>query len=243
MNQPETTTPSQEATPGKRRSAPAAMAGKLLERLRHPLRHWRSTCAVVLVVLVVIGGLVVWNQVKDRFIPRRWGVVEPGRVFRSGLLSKELVKRTLQKHGIGVVVSLINEERDRPDQDAERRVCAELGIRRVVLPLAGNGTGDITRYADAIEAILQARRESKPVLVHCVAGVSRTGGVIAMYRVLIEKRSPAEAYEEMCDYGYDGDHRPELLAYLNRHMGELAAMLVARGILDRVPNPLPRLGP
>jgi hypothetical protein len=34
-----------------------------------------------------------------------------------------------------------------------------------------------------------------------------------------------------------------LVDYLNEHMGEMAQLLVDRGVIDKVPDPLPRLEP
>jgi protein tyrosine/serine phosphatase len=79
------------------------------------------------------------------------------------------------------------------------------------------------------------------VLVHCVAGAQRTGGVIAGYEMLVEKKPVDEAYSQMRKYGHDPRDNPHLIDYLNAHMGELAKMLVDRHVIDRVPVPLPML--
>ena len=59
-------------------------------------------------VLAVLagGGVWLWEDVlEDRLVPKRWGVVEEGRVFRSGQLHPALVRRTLERHGIDLVIS------------------------------------------------------------------------------------------------------------------------------------------
>lgn len=212
------------------------------QRLAHPLRHWRTTLAVWLVIGLAAAGVAVWQHYEDRLFPKNWGVVEDGRIYRSGMLHEALVESTLRKHGIRVVLSLTTEEA-RADQDAEREVTARLGIERVSLPLAGNGTGDVAVYAAALETIARARREGKPILVHCVAGAKRTGGVVATWRVLVEKKPPDKAYAEMVNYGCRQESNRELFRFLNDHMAELAALLVQKGIIDRAPQPPPRLGP
>jgi len=213
------------------------------QRARHPVRHRWFTLGLCAAVLLSVSGWFAWeNYLEDLFFPRRWGVVEEGRIYRSGLIHKSLVKSTLVRHNIGVVVSLINEECWREDQNAERQAVAELGIERIVLPLGGNGTGNIHRYAEAIAAIVRAKKQGKAVLVHCTAGTSRTGGVICMYRILVQGTPPAQALAEMRRYKFNPKKNPELIKFLNDNMGTLARMLVEMGVIERVPDPLPRIG-
>jgi protein tyrosine/serine phosphatase len=42
----------------------------------------------------------------------------------------------------------------------------------------------------------------QPVFVHCKKGMDRTGLVVGLYRVLIEKWEPAQAWAEMLKFGY-----------------------------------------
>jgi protein tyrosine/serine phosphatase len=203
----------------------------------------RTLLVVGLVAAAVGGGIWLWEEVlEDRLIPKRWGVVEQGAVYRSGQLSGALVEKTLRDHSIRVVVSLRADEPGNEDHEAERAAVERLGIDLLVFPLQGDGTGDVANYAKAIEAMVEARAQGKPVVVHCAAGAYRTGGVVAAYRLLVEGADPADVYEEMLEYDYDpDDENPP--AFLNAHMAELAALLVERGVIDAVPDPLPVLGP
>ena len=209
---------------------------------RHPLRHWKCNVIVAVALTAVIAGVWAgWECVlKDRLVPKRWGVVVPGEVYRSGMLHPDLWQPTLEQYDIRIIVSLLGEEVGRPDQDAERRVAEALGIERIVLPMRGNGRGDVQRYADAIETIVQARRRQQPTLVHCAAGTNRTGAVVALYRVLIQRQSPGEAAAEMMKYRYNLQRNRQLLEYLNVSMDAVARELVQRGVLQRVPEPLPQ---
>jgi protein tyrosine/serine phosphatase len=201
--------------------------------------------AWLIVALVVIGGGIgLWDQVlKDRLIPKRWGVVEQGQIYRSGQLSESLVKPMLADNHIAVVVDLNGPVADDPRQDAEARAMAELGIAAHRFPLSGNGTGDIHSYANAIKVIDDAVKAGKPVLVHCSAGTQRTGGTVAAYRLLVQRRSPADAYRELESYDWDPHKDAILLTYLNSHMRELAGLLVQSGVLEKVPDPVPVLSP
>ncbi len=183
------------------------------------------------------------SDIRGQFIPRRFGVVEQGAVYRSGQISARLIDDVLDEHDIDVVISL---SRDKPSQSftvAEVEAARQAGATRVNYPLRGDGTGDITQYANALETIENARKAGDAVLVHCYAGTQRTGATIAFWRVLVQGTSPVHAYEEMKQYNHDSEDNPHLLPYMNQHMGTLAQILVDRGVIERMPESLPVMGP
>lgn len=200
---------------------------------------WIAGILFVVVGLALNPGLV--RDVRDQFLPKRWGVVEPGKIFRSGQISGRLIKEMLQEYRIARVVDLtLDNPKDRY-HEAELAAISELGIERTLYPLISDGTGDVKIYAAAVAAVAEAERAGKPVLVHCAAGTQRTGGVIATYRLLVQKKPPREVLEEMRQYKYNPDQSPRLMAYLNAHMEELAEELVEHGTIDHVPDQIPVL--
>jgi protein tyrosine phosphatase (PTP) superfamily phosphohydrolase (DUF442 family) len=204
------------------------------------LRNW--LIPVVAVALMVIGFFVVWNNgLRDYLYPKNFGIVEPGVLYRSGQISRWQIEPTLKKYNIKVIVALSAHGGNQSSLDAEQKAVEQLGIDREVFPLGGDGTGQIEQYAKAIALINKAKKQGKPVLVHCIAGAQRTGGVIATYEMLVEHRSPAEAFFQMKSFGHDPTANPHLLDYLNNHMAELATRLVQLHVIDKVPDPLPVL--
>ena len=203
----------------------------------------RLLLTIGVIVAVIGGGIWVWEEVlEDRLIAKRFGVVVPGSIYRSGQLSPAMVRKTLVKHDIDLIVHLGVHDPTNKAHVAEREAVEALGIERRLFPLRGDGTGDIDNYARAIAAIVEARDAGRQVLVHCAAGSYRTGGVIASYRMLIEGMAPEEAWAEMERYSWNSDI-PILPEYLNSHMAELTEKLLQLGVIDSVPDPLPVLGP
>jgi protein tyrosine/serine phosphatase len=193
-----------------------------------------------------VAGILAFNHreitaLRDRFIPKRWGVVEEGKIYRSGQLSRHLVREMLRKHHIQRVVDLTFDNPEDANHEAELAAILELGIERRLCPLLSDGTGDTHIYAQAVAAVAEAAREGKPVLVHCAAGTQRTGGVVALYRMLVQGKSPEFAFAEMRKYKYDPRSSPLLLEYVNAHIAEIAEDLVVVGTIERVPDPLPQL--
>jgi protein tyrosine/serine phosphatase len=193
-------------------------------------------------LVVIAGALTSWELVlKDRLATKRWGVVEQGLIYRSGRLPLDRAQATLANHQIRVLIDLTEPNPSNRFQPKERAAAVALGIEYHNFPLSGDGTGDIRSYAQAIAVMHQARREGKPVLVHCAAGAQRTGGVVAAYRILVERKSPDEARAELKRYGWKPGKNQVLLDYLNRNMAKLAELLLALQVIDTIPNPLPVL--
>lgn len=201
----------------------------------------RLFLTIGVIVAVIGGGIWLWEDVlEDRLIPKRFGVVVPGSIYRSGQLSPTLIRKTLARHEIDLVVHLGVHDPLNKAHVAEQAAVESLGIERRLFPLRGDGTGDIDNYAQAIAAIVEARDAGQRVLVHCAAGSYRTGGVIASYRMLLEGMPPDEAWAEMEQYSWNSDI-PILPEYLNSHMAQLTEKLVQLGVIERVPEPLPVL--
>jgi protein tyrosine/serine phosphatase len=193
-----------------------------------------GSAGVVLAAAVVFG-----TSFRHELFPKRLVELEPNLLFRSGQISSRLIRDTLADNDIRVIIDLQAAD-NWPEHRAEALARKELGIRYSRFRLAGDGTGDPHNYALAIAAIDQAREQEEPTLVHCAAGARRTGGVIAMYDVLVRGRSTEEAYDELDRYGSPPVAETRLLAYLNRNMRTIARDLVDLGVIKAVPFPLPR---
>lgn len=204
---------------------------------------WRGWLTIIAAVAAIGAGIAAWDAVKYRFIPKRFGVVIPGEVYRSGQISQYQFEPTIRKHGIDVVIDLNGVEPTDVDQAAEIAAYDTLGLEHHRFKLEGNGTGVVDNYVNAIATLAECHRDGKSVLVHCHAGTQRTGSVVAAFRVLVLGESPKAAYSELAQYGWNADSDQVLLLYLNGHMRHVAEELAARGIISRVPDPIPVVGP
>ncbi len=212
-------------------------------RLRSSKRLKRIGGIVFVLVALAVGLLVGHWRLEERWSTHRWGVVVPERVFRSGQISRYQVEDVLTRNKIATIINLCGHERHNADQLVEVAVAEYLEIDYHRFPLNGSGTGDVKKYVDAVELLARREREGKPVLIHCAAGTYRTGGVIAVYRLLVRGDSPASVADEMVAFGYSPADSPKLISYINSNMEYFAKELAARNVLDRIPDHLPQLSP
>ncbi len=199
----------------------------------------KDTLFWIIFGLVIAGAIWAWEDgVKDSVIPRRFGVVKEGLIYRSGILHRKLIEKTLKKHNIEVIVDLTNYNPEHPDQRAEKEIADRLGIEVYRFPLGGDGTGKREHYVKALKALIKAERSGKAVLVHCAAGSQRTGGIIACYRLLVEKRDVDFIVDELRKYDWKHDDI-EIIDYLNAHLPYIADELKEAGLIESVPEPMP----
>lgn len=134
---------------------------------------------------------------------RHFRVVEEGRLCRSGQLAPHALDRVVREHGITTVVCLraLSRPGDAMPEDAEERWCAARGIRYLRFNPAPWGTPAARAN---LEAFLRTTDDasSGPILVHCFAGLHRTGVFCAVYRMERQGWSNADAIAEMYTVGY-----------------------------------------
>ena len=209
---------------------------------------WRRWGLLVGVPLAVVGlalNAESLARLRHQLFPKRFGVVEPGRIYRSGQIASRLIADVLRDNHIDLVVDLTNDSPSDPaelaDKQTEIAAIARLGIERQQHILIPDGTGDLVTYAAAVKSVADGAAAGKRVLVHCAAGSQRTGGVVALYRLLVQHKAPAEVYEEMQAFKYSVHDSPRLIEFLNGNMRDLAAELVRNGTIDEIPQSLPLL--
>lgn len=201
--------------------------------------------------LGLIGGAIWFYEdvVEERWMAPQFGTVEAGQIYRSGQLPAPIVDGFLDRLQIHRIINLTAEVAEDPKQQAQSLAVERLGIDESRFSMGGDGVihGQdaltVQRYADAVAALVQARDRGQVTLVHCQAGTQRTGGVIAAYRLLVEGKTPREAYDEALQYDWDPHEDVHWPQFLNRQMGAIASSLVDHGVIAAVPDPLPVFAP
>lgn len=167
-----------------------------------------QACLCIAVGLTVLGfgGRGLYKHLRWK----RFAVVHEGRVYRSGQLEEHQFRQALKQLKLKSVICL------NPDAvEWEQRLCAEAGVKCYSFPMPSSGLGD-PEYFREIVGILSNER-SQPVLVHCRAGVARTGASIALMRMAKEGWSYDRAIAELRSFERKGRCEPDL----QRHIQEV----------------------
>jgi tyrosine-protein phosphatase SIW14 len=134
------------------------------------------------------GGIPEFHNVTDQ-------IYRGGRPYQTGL-------RYVASLNVKLDIDL---EDDSSAIRSEEANAQRLGLEFMSEPMnAGRRPDDA--QVDRILAKLQDPG-SFPIFIHCKHGQDRTGLIIGLYRVLVEKWTPQKAYQEMLDIGFHPEYR------------------------------------
>lgn len=191
-------------------------------------RLWpAATLAVVALALTAIW----WQTLGWR--PKRFAAVVPGQVYRCGSVSPAQLERLQQEYGIRSVLSLLNPAAD--ESRLERAAARRLGIRWINVPLPGDGSSTAADRGRIRAVLLDP--SLRPILVHCAAGVNRTGLAIGMYRLHVQGWTLGQVLREMRRFGFEDLPKHENLRRALATEAELARRIRAGVATSRASTP------
>jgi tyrosine-protein phosphatase SIW14 len=185
----------------------------------------RTTLRVVfgfLIAAMIVGVPMVYATYCQSQI-RNFHVVREGVLYRSGQMSLAGLQRTVHDYNIKTVVTLRDsaDPKDPPPDHDEEVYCRAAGITYVRISprvwWSPNGLPPAEKGVRRFREIMD-NPANYPVLVHCFAGVHRSGAFCAVYRMEYEHWSNAEAMAELRSGGYSHlDDEWDLLNYLEEY--------------------------
>ena len=140
---------------------------------------------------------------------RHFGVVEEGVLYRGAQPDARGWRRLRDHFHIRTVMDLREDEPNEPWAVEERRFCAANGITYVKLPVGHDRLTD-EQLRTVVETVSDPARRA--VLIHCELGRSRTGVVVAAWRIVVEGWSCQVALAEW--QRYNRSMNPGYVAYL-----------------------------
>lgn len=191
------------------------------------MRTWvRWVLGVVVAAVVIAAPAAYYRHSYDH--AKRLRVVTPGKLYRSGQLNAAGFSEAFDRFAIKTVVNLQEENRDPllPEHwrgkpaVRESEVCKAHGVRYVVLDGGvldhpGQDPGSRPKVIDDFLSVMDDP-SNHPVLIHCKAGLHRTGLVTAVYRMEYEGRTAARAVEELRANGFGTFAATDGNVYLDR---------------------------
>lgn len=171
--------------------------------------RWMLGSALVLMMVLVPT---VHYRHNYRYAKRLRPVVE-GKLYRSGCMTADGLEDAIKRLHIKTVINLQEEAQD-PDlfdhyftlrTTPESEVCCRAGANFVFLAVGLVPPAEFPRrHSDTVEEFLRImdNPESYPVLIHCKAGLHRTGVLAALYRREYQGWSADQALRELKSHGF-----------------------------------------
>jgi tyrosine-protein phosphatase SIW14 len=171
----------------------------------------RWLVAAALAGIIIVAPIVYFRCVYDTH--KRLRVVEPGRVYRSGQMTAEGFTDAVQRYGLRTIINVQDEY---PDPDIARsfwskqtikesELCRQLGVRYVhVMPTLLPRHLIPQQRPPAIDHLLSLLDDESnyPLLIHCHAGLHRTGLLTAIYRMEYQGWTQDQAFLDMKAQGF-----------------------------------------
>ncbi len=177
--------------------------------------RWKPAL-ILAAALVLTGGAAAWWQFSR--LPKRFAPVVEGRLYRSGKVTPEQLEYLVRRYGIRTVLSLLASEA--PESRAEQAAAARLGIRWLNVPLPGDGQSTPADRERIRSIVLDPNYA--PLLVHCAAGVNRTGLAVGCYRIHAQGWTYEQVLREMRTLDFRDEARHEGLRAALREEERLA---------------------
>jgi tyrosine-protein phosphatase SIW14 len=188
---------------------------------------WRWTLGLGIAALLTVVPFVYYRAVYTH--SKRLREVEPGVLYRSGQMTAEGFTEAVARHHIRTIINLQDEYPDPEIRTSffnghtipESELCNQLGVRYEYLPpdlltrrhAAAHRPVAIDRFLELLED-----KTIYPVLIHCRAGLHRTGVMTAVYRMRYQGWSPQEAIREIKANGFGEFACTSANAYIDQYI-------------------------
>ncbi|MEM7623076.1 MAG: tyrosine-protein phosphatase [Planctomycetota bacterium] len=189
-----------------------------------PANFTRNAAIVAAAITTAaLAGRYAYSGLFPNLIPKNFGTVVEGSLYRSGELTPTATRLVAERHDIKTIIDLGAHEPGSSEEHRAQATADALGLTRIVFDLEGDATGDPNSYVDTLRLVQDPANQ--PVLVHCAAGAQRTGCFVMLYRHLIEGVPANDAMSEATNYRHDPSDTPEVPAMFLEYKDAVRARL------------------
>lgn len=155
-----------------------------------------------LAVVFVTAGLLLYGRHKAYY---HFKVVVPGEIYRSGTLGSVGLFLIKRKYKIRTIINLRKEEEARVGDwyEKETLFCKQNNMDLVNIPMGFDTPPDEVQIRAFLDIVMEPARH--PVLIHCEAGVIRTGMMVAVFLKQRFGTSNEEIIQKLPLFGHHWD--------------------------------------
>lgn len=132
--------------------------------------------------------------------------IDSGKMIRSAQLTSAALEQMIQSKGIKTIINLRGESPGNDWFDGEAAVAQKYNILHVNI---GMSAQRLPHRDDLLKLLEAYKTAPRPILIHCMRGVDRTGEAAAIYQMLYQNKPKAEAIKMLSPkYFYFTDIMP-----------------------------------
>lgn len=136
----------------------------------------------------------------------RFGIVDEGAVYRAPQLNEAQLQQAVDELKIKTIINLRGENPDDKWYKVEKKFAEKNGINLVNISMSAK---TIPHRSNLIKLLDTFRDAPKPILIHCKAGVDRTGEASALYQMIYMQYSKDVALKMLsADWGHFEKNKP-----------------------------------
>lgn len=157
---------------------------------------------------IVAGAAIFWHKTMYHF-----KTVDAGKVYRSGTLSNIGLKIAHELYGIKTIVNLRSEGEMQRDWYARQKEFARSNEMNMVdIPMLPDTPPDPAQIDQFMSVV--SNPDMLPVLIHCQAGIIRTGMMVSVYRIGVLGESNGTVMAELPWFGRTFEERPAVKDFI-----------------------------
>lgn len=176
------------------------------------IRKKIALSALIILPLILAAAAVSWYCHDNYKTLYHFRTVDEGKIYRSGCLKPEGWEKLHARTGFKTIVNLRSVEERTKENDSkgdwynnEKNFAASKNITLVDIPMQTDTPPTPEQVKEFLGIVTD--KAKLPVLIHCEAGVIRTGMMVAVYRIAVLNEPNGKVLAELPMFGHGFDNR------------------------------------
>jgi protein tyrosine/serine phosphatase len=169
--------------------------------------------AVIILIILTAGGTTAYLVDRNKTL-YHFETVDEGKVYRSGCLTERGLSWAHRLKGFKTIINLRSvAERDEGGwYYTEKDFAKSRGINLVDIPMTVDTPPDEEQVKRFLSVVTNP--EMLPALIHCQAGVIRTGMMVAVYKISVLKEDNEKVLHELPKFEHRLKDRPSVKEFV-----------------------------